>query len=341
MQSEGHPLWICRRCQSGIPLGSDACPGCGSTPDPTELPVPVKVQSGSAPNSSETAAMPELAAPPGWYPDPGGTGVHRWFDGQIWTEHLAPRPVPPRVAHLDASFPLDQAVAEDLASGVRWGIGQAVWAYAAILVAIIPAVIGEALHWSTTSLELPGELSLGIGVWLAGRRVARQRGGWATAFGLGSPKRSDLKPAAAFAGVQIVARIVVAFVLVLALPSLRRHPASNVPDTHAYAVLILVQFAVAAILVAPLVEETQFRGIILRALMRRWGFRSSAAVSAVGFGILHAPGATTGAGALALALMMSVFGYVQCVLVRRTGRLAPAMIVHGLANGLAIAVALA
>jgi len=30
------------------------------------------------------------APPPGWYPDPGGSGGQRWWDGTRWSEHRAP-----------------------------------------------------------------------------------------------------------------------------------------------------------------------------------------------------------------------------------------------------------
>lgn len=36
------------------------------------------------------------AAPaPGWYPDPHGRALHRYWDGSVWTDHTAPTVGPP------------------------------------------------------------------------------------------------------------------------------------------------------------------------------------------------------------------------------------------------------
>jgi hypothetical protein len=33
---------------------------------------------------------PPTHVPPGWYPDPNGLPTQRWWDGQRWTDQLAP-----------------------------------------------------------------------------------------------------------------------------------------------------------------------------------------------------------------------------------------------------------
>jgi hypothetical protein len=45
-----------------------------------------------------TTAHPAPASSPaaGWYPD--AQGVQRWWDGQGWTEHVQPQPVPQQYA---------------------------------------------------------------------------------------------------------------------------------------------------------------------------------------------------------------------------------------------------
>ena len=38
--------------------------------------------------------MANPCPPPGWYPDPAGTGIQRYFDGTDWTMHHAPAAPP-------------------------------------------------------------------------------------------------------------------------------------------------------------------------------------------------------------------------------------------------------
>jgi Protein of unknown function (DUF2510) len=41
------------------------------------------------------APQPPSGPPPGWYLDPGGMQVLRWWDGAAWTPHTQPLPAPP------------------------------------------------------------------------------------------------------------------------------------------------------------------------------------------------------------------------------------------------------
>ena len=44
---------------------------------------------------------------------------------------------------------------------------------------------------------------------------------------------------------------------------------------------------VIVVLIAPVVEETMFRGLMLRTLMRRWGFWPAALASSAIFALFH------------------------------------------------------
>lgn len=46
-----------------------------------------------------------LMAQPGWYPDPSGSGMQRYFDGGEWTMHHAPLPAAPEPAGVVVTGP--------------------------------------------------------------------------------------------------------------------------------------------------------------------------------------------------------------------------------------------
>jgi hypothetical protein len=46
------------------------------------------LQSWAARPPATPVAMVPTTAPAGWYPDPAGSGAHRWWNGSGWSEHV-------------------------------------------------------------------------------------------------------------------------------------------------------------------------------------------------------------------------------------------------------------
>ena len=87
--------------------------------------------------------------------------------------------------------------------------------------------------------------------------------------------------------------------------------------------------ALTAVVLAPLFEETLFRGVLLPVLARRWGRGWGVAISALVFGLAHLSlGELTPLVLLGLAL-----GWLRL----ESGRLGPCVLMHGLWNGLTFA----
>jgi membrane protease YdiL (CAAX protease family) len=87
---------------------------------------------------------------------------------------------------------------------------------------------------------------------------------------------------------------------------------------------LVVQIAVSAVLVAPVVEEVFFRGFLYGAIKRR--VRPVIAMAAVGvmFGLVHPP--------LATQIPMCIFGGLLCYVYEKTGRLTVPIAIHFLFN---------
>lgn len=93
----------------------------------------------------------------------------------------------------------------------------------------------------------------------------------------------------------------------------------------------LVVAVVALTVLGPVVEELAFRGVVLEALRRQLGDRSAVVVSALLFALCHATAWTF--------VPLVVLGVSLGWLVLQRGSLAPAIMLHGLYNGVVIAAA--
>ena len=97
----------------------------------------------------------------------------------------------------------------------------------------------------------------------------------------------------------------------------------------------VVALYLSACLMAPLTEETFFRGFVFAGIRARYGFWAGAIVSGLIFGAVHA-----GTGPAAIPFL-AVLGGAFAYLYERSGSLWPAVIAHALNNLLAITVQVA
>lgn len=88
------------------------------------------------------------------------------------------------------------------------------------------------------------------------------------------------------------------------------------------------------IVVAPLSEETFFRGFLFGGFRRRLSFPVAALISGAIFGLFH----YTGAGSLAVVPQLAFLGFALCWVYEETGSIYPTIAIHMLNNTLAFIV---
>ncbi len=185
-----------------------------------------------------------------------------------------------------------------------------------------------------------GELLLVVAMRVFAAPVVRSAGGWRTTLGLHWITGRDWAPWGIGLGFLFAARIAINVVAALATHGAAVRQAQNLPVHEASAAGLIV-LGVYAVLIAPLIEESLFRGVLLRSFMRRLTFWPAAVVSSTIFGVLHTYEVSTLAGRITLAVNVGLLGVVNCLLVRITGRLTPAVMLHATGNLFAFLVVLA
>jgi len=214
--------------------------------------------------------------------------------------------------------------------GVRWGLGDFFWVYLTGLVAsLVLGTIGSAL-----SGDEPGQTgTLTFGFLLLG-----QAGGWILALILVSRRKGRGSLRADF-GLAVHGRDVRYFVagigisLVLgALLSPILHILDNerqgvVQDLETARGFRLALLAVFALLIAPLCEELLFRGLLLRALRRRFSPEIAVTGAALVFAFVH-PALDPSWGSLAVVPALFGLGAVSGIFAVRRGDLSVSIMLH-------------
>lgn len=289
-----------------------------------------------------TPPHPAESWPAGWYPDPWRAAPWRYFGGSSWSgavsDHQTPGP-PIRLSDTGR----DAGPAPTKGEGIQGGLIALAGGLTGLGLSLVMQVIYISvahvplakLHHHITVLVV-SEAGLWAGflgaAYLASRRHGT--GSWPKDFGLLPP---NLGQGLAAIGWGFLARVAALFVevviaVIVAVAKGERHihkakaKASLVGYTP-HGVLAWVVLAIIVCVLAPVVEEIFFRGLIQGAAIRKWGPTVGVLLTAVIFSCAHIldEGLTAPFVLFPGAILLGEFR-------RRTGKLGPGMIAHATMN---------
>ena len=147
-------------------------------------------------------------------------------------------------------------------------------------------------------------------------------------------------------GIGLIARVLDAVVNLVVVGSTGLEPVPTIDGGPAVGVLVAT--VLARVLLAPVVEEVFFRGLLQRSTARllstptRLDARGAAVMAVITtslvFALMHAlVGSFSPAGLLVTLVSTTVFGLLVGTLAARTGRIGGAIVAHVVFNGLAVA----
>jgi membrane protease YdiL (CAAX protease family) len=319
-------------------------PPAGWFPDPAE---PVRQRWWDGRRWTEHVALGGLVLPqavplgqaddpgagPAWHPDPVAPKRLRWWDGGTWTDQVAEggavRAVPlPVDAAAEAAQHDERAPWPGWVAGAGLGLGLLSAVLAGLLVVLgdVVGLDGDAASLALASVGLYSGLLASC--WFVHKRCATGRS-FRADFGLryrrGDWWRGLVGSFLARAGV-----LVVVFVIVLVDEDAGRADVDAFEEGDLTAGL-LVAFALTALVLAPVVEELFFRGLLMRSLETVVPAWLAVAVQAVLFGIAHTS-ANLGTGDLVIVGSTAAAGAVFGLMARRYRRLGPTVAAHAWFN---------
>ena len=269
--------------------------------------------------------LPPPSGPPaGWYRDPAGYALVRYYDGRSWTGHTAPVLAPREPDH--TALPLAVAagavvvlVASLLASrvlldsllGFEWPVA----AYAALAVVI---GYGPSVWWCWFAT---GRWGTGSRRDDLGLRWRWSDIGWGPLVWL------------AAIGCELAVLVVITVLDVPVASNTEGIGDIDLDRTYVLALLIT------AVIAAPIVEEMVYRGLVLRGLLSRLRAAPAVAVQAALFGLPHID-PVYGAGNVGLVLVLAAVGVAFGAAAYLLRRIGPTIIAHAIFNAVVMAVVL-
>ena len=328
----------CPRCGGYLFVGDSFCRSCGHGPLDAQRQTEVQLTaSPSLPSAERTRPVPvstEDERPPGWYPDPHGQAVLRYWNGRSWTPHRAnPRPSGPPLRGAPSS--LSGAPEGPGLPGLGLAmLGFVVGAGASFLVLLALRAAGRpggvAVALTLSELALWAGLLTPV-VWVSCRRGT---GRLSADFGW-TVRPVDVGIGTLGAVVGRAAGLVAVLPLVPAFHELMRHPEIG-PSQNQIRGGTWVVYGLIVCVGAPVVEELFFRGLVQTRLVGRWGAGRGIAATSVLFGAAHLIGWRSLASLL-VAVAITAGGAVLGFLRYRTGRLGTSTVAHAVFNAMSFA----
>jgi membrane protease YdiL (CAAX protease family) len=226
--------------------------------------------------------------------------------------------------------PGSQSAAEPRAgSSPRWGLGDVIWVYlAGLVLSLVTGGIGYALSGDTAGHE--GALTVALS-------ALGQFGGWfgAVAFVARTKGRSlrqdfgfTVRTSSWWGLFTGLGLFVVGTFMLLPIVDLIHNEHQQVADELSKATgAKLAVYVVLAALLAPVVEELLFRGLLLRALRRRMQPTAAIAVQALVFAFAH-PLLSPSLGDLAVVPALFLLAAASGIASETTGDLSASILMH-------------
>lgn len=280
---------------------------------------------------------PSPSCPPGWYADPWGIAPWRYFDGSTWSGYVLHQqtPGPPPLGNSGRAQTRGQGIRGGLIAlaGGLTGVGLSL-AFQAIFIAVAHVPLSQLRHH--LFILVVSEAGLWVG-FLGAALLASHRhgsGSWRKDFGLEPPSPPQCIAAVGWGFLARIAGVVVGVVIAIivvavkgghsvhrarARPSIIGYTPHGMPDWFVLGLMVCV--------LAPIVEEIFFRGLVQGAAIRTWGPTVGVIVTAVIFSCGHILDE-----GLTAPFILFPGAILLGELRRRTGKLGPGIVAHATMN---------